>query len=148
MPIIRRIITSLVLGSVEAFLAFLCLAVGIPLLLSPQTLSPESVLALLPGWSIYPWAAGMITGGAFALGGIVMSEPLFERIGVFFLTVTTGVFSFALIPLLPGAFVGWLTFSLFSLSMAARYWVLGKLIVVRRQWFDENSKLDNTQDGG
>lgn len=128
---LRKVIISLVLASVEAFLAFLCLVSGIPILLNPTALAPNSILALLPGWTIYLWAIGLVVGGTLSLIGISLSEYRLERIGVLVLIATAAVFSMALLSFLPNALVSFLTYAAFGAAMTARYWVLGKLIRIQ-----------------
>lgn len=137
--------TALILTSIEAFLAVLCLLVGIPILFNPEALAPGSVLTLLPGWSIYPWGVCITLGGAVGLLGIMFSEYRLERIGVLLLGASMGVYSFALVGALPASFVGLLTFAFFSLAMSARYWVLGKLVKIQQMRIDlmrEENQID------
>lgn len=132
-PRYRRILMALVLTSVEAFVAVLCLFAGLPILFDPGNLAPSSILALLPGWAVYSWGIGMTIGGIATFLGIAFEECRLERIGVLFLASTVTVFALALIGFLPGSFLALLTFGFFSLSMYARYWVLGQLIKVREE---------------
>lgn len=132
-PWYRRVLMALVLTSVEAFVAVLALLAGVPILFDPASLAPTSVLRLLPVWAVYCWGAGMTIGGIGTFMGIVLEEYRLERIGVLALASTVTIFFLALIGFLPGSFVALLTFGLFSLSMYARYWVLGELIKVREE---------------
>lgn len=130
--VIKRVLTALILTSVEAFVAVLCLLVGVPVLANPEVLAPGAALGLFPGWTIYVWAAGLTVGGALSLVGIAFSEYRIERTGVLALMTTVGAFSFALLGGLPGSFMLFMVFVSFTVAMAARYWVLGRLIVIQR----------------
>lgn len=130
--LLKRIIPALVLTSVEAFVAIVCVISGLPILVRPELLAPNPAIALFPGWTIYLWAVGLVVGGTLALTGIVFSEYRLERIGVLALTSTVGSFSFALFDDLPESFVTLLIFLLFTLAMAARYWTLGKMIKIQQ----------------
>lgn len=139
MPLLRRgktvlgsVLTALILTSVEAFLSVLCILISVPIFVNPDALAPDSVLTLFPGWTIYIWATGLALGGGLSLIGVALSEYRIERIGVLSLMTTVGAFSFALYPGLPGSFITLLTFTTFTAAMAARYWVLGRLIVIQQ----------------
>lgn len=132
-PVFRRMFTALILTSAEAFLAVLALLAGIPILLNPTALAPTSILALLPVWAIMGWGAGMTIGGFASFIGIILEEYRLERIGVLALGSTVFIFSLALINFFPGSLFVFVTYVLFGLAMAARYWVLGKLIKIRER---------------
>lgn len=126
----RRVFAAVVLSSVEFFLAILCLISGIPILISPGSLAPASVIALLPMYFLYIWAIGLVVGGLASITGIAFNEYRLERIGVLALGVTSAVFAVALLGV-PHALLAAITYGFFSLAMGARYWVLGKLIYIR-----------------
>ncbi len=121
----------MVLASVEAFLSFLCILVGLPILINPTTLAPGSIMALLPLPLVYWWATGLTVGGGASLYGIIAVEPRIERAGVLCLGTTTAIYALALLPLFPTSMMTLVTYVLFSLSMAARFWVLGQVLARR-----------------
>lgn len=135
----QRVFYSLVLTSIEAFLAILVMLVGVPLLITPTVIAPTSVLALMPLWMVYLWGAGMVAGGALSLTGIMMSQYRIERIGVLFMAMVAVIFVVALVPLLPAATIPLTTYVFFALAMFARYWVLGRIIAIVKRVRDEVS---------
>lgn len=126
----RRVWYSVVLTSVEFFLAIVALISGLPVLLDPITLSlvPGSIAALLPVWMVDLWGLQLALGGASTIFGITKGDFRIEQIGVMLLFSGAFVYAIALGTLLPGSFVAFVTYLLFILAMAARYWVLGRLI--------------------
>lgn len=124
----RRAFFSVVLASVEFFVAFLAVIGGLPILLSPTHLAPLSIIALLPGWMIYIWAGGLVLGGLLSIVGILFYNYRIERAGAMTLAMTAFVFCIALVSLFPASWLAFITYLVFMLAMLARYWVLGKLI--------------------
>jgi len=126
----RRVFYSVVLTSVEFFLAIVAILTGIPVLLDPFTLSlvPSSVAKLLPLWLVDLWGAQLLLGGGITVWGIVAGDFRIEQIGVLLLMSGALVYTIALVTLLPGSYLAFITYVLFVLAMAARYWVLGRLI--------------------
>lgn len=127
---LRRIFYSVVLTSVEFFLAVLALLSGVPVLLDPVGLSlvPNSLAAFLPHWMVIFWGGMLTAGGTTTIAGITMGDYRIEQIGVLFLLAAAFVYAIALVSILPGSFVALITYILFVLAMTARYWVLSKLI--------------------
>jgi hypothetical protein len=74
------------------------------------------------------WASQMTIGGGTTIAGIVTGDFRIEQIGVLLLLSGAFVYSLALLTLFPASFMALVTYVLFVLAMAARYWVLGKLI--------------------
>lgn len=126
----RRVWYSVVLTSVEFFLAIVALISGLPVLLDPISLSlvPGSLAALLPVWMVDLWGFQLALGGTATILGITKGDFRIEQIGVMLLFSGAFVYSIALATILPGSFVAFTTYILFILAMAARYWVLGRLI--------------------
>lgn len=126
----RRMWWSVVLSSVEFFVAFLALVSGGPILLDPTSLAPSTILGQMPLWMVYVWAGGLVLGGLFSLIGILTSSYRVERVGAMFLAMTAAVYCFALLPFLPTSWVAFSTYVIFTMTMLARYWALGKVIKV------------------
>jgi hypothetical protein len=126
----RKIFYSFVLTSVEAFLALLCLMAGVPIVIDPSSIAPNSVSRLLPEWLLYVWGSGLVLGGGLSLIGIASSEYRIERIGVMFLACATFIHAVALAFLLPASLLAMFINTGFMLTMLARYWVLGKIILL------------------
>ncbi len=126
----RRIFYSVVLTSVEFFLAIVAILAGIPVLLDPIGLSlvAGSLAKLLPFWLIDLWGLQFLLGGGITVWGIVAEDFRAEQIGVLLLMTGAFVYALALTTLLPGSWIAFVTYILFVLAMAARYWVLGRLI--------------------
>src|ERR1043166_8976570 len=126
----RRIFYSVVLTSVEFFFAIVAVLTGIPVLLDPFTLSlvPNSIVQLLPIWMVDLWGGQFLLGGGMTIAGIVMGDFRIEQIGVMILGTGAFVYTLALLTILPGSWVAFITYILAVLAMAARYWVLGRLI--------------------
>jgi len=126
----RRVFYSIVLTSVEFFFAVVAVLTGIPVLLDPLGLSlvPGSVAQLLPIWMVDLWGAQFLLGGGITIWGIVAGDFRIEQIGVMLLMTGAFVYMLALITILPGSWVAFITYVLATLAMAARYWVLGRLI--------------------
>lgn len=126
----RRVFYSVVLTSVEFFLAIIALIAGIPVLIDPIALSlvPGSLAHLLPVWMVDLWGLQLTLGGIGTIAGITGGDFRVEQIGVMFLMCGAFVYMLALATILPGSFVAFATYLLFALAMIARYWVLGKLI--------------------
>jgi hypothetical protein len=126
----RRVFYSVVLTSVEFFLAIIAILAGIPVFLDPFTLSfvPSSIAQLMPLWMVDFWGAQMFFGGVITSTGIIKRDFRIEQIGVLFLLSGAFVYALALSTILPGSWIALVTYSLFVLAMSARYWVLGKLI--------------------
>jgi hypothetical protein len=131
----RRVFYSIVLTSLEFFLAIIALLAGIPVLLDPfsLTLVPNSIVLLMPLWMVDLWAAQIALGGGITILGIMRGDFRIEQIGVLLMLAGAFVYSFALITILPGSWVAFVTYSLFCCAMAARYWVLGRLIKLTRK---------------
>jgi hypothetical protein len=127
-PFLRRVIYSLVLQSVEAFLAVLTILVSLPILLSPKEFTPNTVQALLPQWLVWTWAIGLLLGGLTTLTAILKNSYRLERIGVATLAGTSSIYAIALSGSLPTTWLAMLTYIMFALAMMARYWVLGRLL--------------------
>lgn len=139
----RRIFYSVVLTSVEFFLAIIAILAGLPVLLDPISLSfvPGSIAQLMPLWMVDLWGAQMLLGGMITSTGIVKGDFRIEQIGVLFLLAGAFVYALALFTILPASWVALVTYVLFALAMAARYWVLGKLIkLTRRLMKTENNR--------
>lgn len=128
---------SLMLTSVEAFVAVATLLSSIPILINPTELAPGSILALLPGWALYPWAIGMALGGILSLGGILFVEYRIERMGVAMLTCVTAIYTLALIPLLLASLIPLVTYAIASLAMAGRWWVLGHHLKLQEAYLEQ-----------
>lgn len=126
----RRIFYSIVLTSVEFFLAIICIFAGIPVLLDPVTLSlvPTSIVHLMPVWMVDLWGGQLVLGGMTTMVGIIKGDFRIEQIGVMLLMGAAVVYTIALLTFLPASWVVFVTYILFSLAMFARYWVLGRLI--------------------
>ena len=126
----RRIFYSVVLTSVEFFLAVVAVLVGLPVLIDPfhLTLVPGSIAQLLPLWMVDLWGFQMTVGGGLTMGGIIKGDFRIEQIGVMFLATGAFVYMLALLSILPGSWAAFVTYALFALAMIARYWVLGRLI--------------------
>lgn len=126
----RRVFYSIVLTSVEFFIALIAFIAGIPVLLDPFSLSlvSTSLVKLLPQWVIILWAVQMVAGGLTTIGGIVAGDFRIEQIGVLFLISGAFIYWVALLFALPGAWVPFVTYLFFVLALIARYWVLGRLI--------------------
>jgi len=126
----RRVFYSVVLTSVEFFLAVIALIAGLPVLIDPFSLSlvAGSLTRLLPHWMVLLWGLQMSLGGAATMGGIVWGDFRIEQIGVLLLLGGAFIYTLALVLLLPTSFMAFITYLLFVLAMVARYWVLGKLI--------------------
>jgi hypothetical protein len=126
----RRVFYSVVLTSVEFFFAIVAILTGIPVLLDPVGLSlvPGSLAKLLPFWMVDLWGAQFLLGGATTVWGISASDFRIEQIGVLFLMTGAFVYTLGLITLLPASWVAFITYILLVFTMAARYWVLGRLI--------------------
>jgi hypothetical protein len=139
----RRVFYSVVLTSVEFFLAIIAMLAGIPVLLDPFTLSfvPASIVQLMPLWMVDFWGAQMLLGGITTSTGIIKRDFRIEQIGVLFLLSGAFVYALALFTLLPGSWVALVTYALFVLAMGARYWVLGRLIkLTKRLVNDEQAR--------
>jgi hypothetical protein len=126
----RRVFYSVVLTSVEFFLAVIALLSGIPVLLDPFSLTfvSNSVQQLMPLWMVDAWALQLVVGGVITMSGILRGDFRTEQIGVMLLLGGAFVYMVALAPLLPNAIMVFVTYALFTLAMLARYWVLGRLI--------------------
>lgn len=126
----KRIFYSVVLTSVEFFFAIVAVLTGIPVLLDPIHLSlvPGSLTRLLPVWMVDLWGAQFFLGGVTTMWGIASSDFRIEQIGVLLLTSGAFVYALALLTLLPGSWIAFVTYLLFVMAMFARYWVLGRLI--------------------
>lgn len=144
----RRIFYSIVLTSVEFFLAIIAIFAGLPVLLDPVSLSlvPNSIASLLPLWMVVFWASQMVLGGATTIAGIVKADFKIEQIGVLFLLAGAFVYTLALFFLLPGSWVAFITYILFVLAMSARYWVLGRLIKLTKRLVTEQIEQESDKD--
>lgn len=134
---LRRVFYSLVLSSIEAFVAILGVVSGLPVLFNPEALAPTSILRLLPPFAVLAWGAGLALGGALSLAGILSVQYRIERIGTMLLALTSGIFALALSLFLPRSLIFFLIYVLFCLAMVARYWVLGRLISQIQQIWEE-----------
>jgi hypothetical protein len=115
-----RTLRALSLESTTAFLAYLSVIVGVPILANPSEFAPESVKQTLP------------LGGIATLVGLVWPmwySMRIEQLGLLFLSFGSGTYALAVTSygVGTGRFLTVLTFALFSLSCAVRYRELGKL---------------------
>lgn len=126
----RRVFYSVVLTSIEFFLAVVAILSGVPVLLDPVGLSliPNSLAQLLPVWMVDLWGVQFILGGGITITGILRGDFRIEQIGTLLLMTGSFIYALALTFILPGSWVAFITYVLLVLAMAARYWVLGKLI--------------------
>jgi hypothetical protein len=126
----RRVFYSVVLTSVEFFLAIIAIISGVPVLLDPLSLTfvSSSISTLMPIWMVDLWATQLVVGGGVTITGILRGDFRTEQIGVMLLLGGAFVYMIALVPLLPSVTMAFVTYALFTLAMIARYWVLGKLI--------------------
>lgn len=127
-----RSLRALSLESTTAFLAYLSIIVGVPILVNPTEFAPESVKQTLPLLFILWWGLSLAFGGVATLIGLVW--PMWyslriEQIGLLFLSFGAGTYALAVTSygIGTGRFLTVLTFTLFSLSCAVRYRELGKL---------------------
>lgn len=129
-PFWRRVFYSVVLTSVEFFLAIVSVLTGLPVLLDPIGLSlvPGSLTHLLPTWMVDLWGLQFAVGGGLTVTGIARGDFRLEQMGVMLLLSGAFVYMLALITILPASWVAFVTYVMFVLAMAARYWVLGRLI--------------------
>ncbi len=132
-PLVRRVVYSLVLQSVEAFLAALTVLVGLPVLIRPDLFVPRTINEILPPAFVYAWAIGLVIGGSTTIVAIVLNSYRIERMGVAILGGTTAVYAIALSGNLPVSTLAMMTYAMFSAAMAARYWVLGRLLRMNGQ---------------
>ena len=127
-PRLRNALMALVLTSVEAFLAVLCIFAAVPILVAPLTFAGPALVAALPLWMIYMWGVSLLIGGGLSLFGIVASVLRIERMGVAVLATVPVIYALALIaaPTTPVLTIA--IYLMFSMAMVARYWVLGKAL--------------------
>ncbi len=145
-PLVRRVVYSLVLQSVEAFLALLTVLVGLPVLIRPDLFVPATISEILPEWFVATWAIGLVVGGVTTLASIVFSNYRVERMGVAILGGTTAVYSIALSGNLPTSTLAAATYAMFALAMAARYWVLGRLLRMNGQLSKMRKRIAELED--
>jgi hypothetical protein len=126
----RRVLYSVVLTSVEFFLAVVAVLVGVPVLIDPVALSlaSGSLVHLLPFWLVDLWGGQFTLGGLITIWGITTSDFRIEQIGTLLLMTGAFVYALALSFILPASWIAFVTYLLFVLAMGARYWVLGRLI--------------------
>lgn len=127
-----RTLRALSLESTTAFLAYLSVIVGVPILANPTEFAPESVKQTLPLVYIIWWGISLAFGGVATLVGLVWPmwySMRIEQLGLLFLSFGSGTYALALTSYGTGTgrFLTVLTFALFSLSCAVRYRELGKL---------------------
>lgn len=124
----ERVFQAFVLTSVESFLALVCLLAGVPVLINPAVFAPAAMKAM-SAWLVYPWAVGMLIGGATTLVGIGKEDLRIERMGISILGAVAFIFLIALLTAGgPVSIIGILNYAFFTLSMVARYWVLGQML--------------------
>lgn len=126
----RRAFFSVVLASVEFFVAFLAVVGGLPILLNPAALAPNSIVSLMPLWMVYVWGGGLVLGGVLSIAGILLFSYRTERMGAITLAMTAFIFCVALAAFLPSSWLAFVTYLVFTLAMLARYWVLGQVLKV------------------
>lgn len=127
---LRRAFFSVVLASVEFFVAFLAVIGSVPMLVDPVSLVPPTILEILPMWMVYGWAGGLLIGGLMSIAGIVLYRYRIERMGALTLAMSALIYTVALISLLPGSWLAFITYVVFVFAMLARYWVLGRVLKV------------------
>jgi len=124
---VYRVIRAFADTSMEAYLAFLCLLGGLPMLFD-QTLAPGSLLALLPPWLILIWAVILVIGGVLVLLGIGKPWLLLERAGISLLGGGAFVYAIVLFAYAAsGGLLVFLTYGLFALAALGRYRYLGRV---------------------
>jgi hypothetical protein len=130
----KRVFLAFTYLSIEVFFATLCLLAGIPILIDPAALSPSSILHSLPGWEVYFWGGGLVSGGSLTLGGIAIGDKRVERAGMAALGAVSFVLAISIIfSAGVSLFLPVLTYLLFSAAILARYWVLGQEIKISRK---------------
>jgi hypothetical protein len=127
-----RTLRALSLESTTAFLAYLSVIVGVPILVNPGDFAPETVKQAFPVLLVLWWAFALVFGGITTLVGLVWPmwySMRIEQIGLLFLSFGAGTYALALASYgsTSGRFLTVVTFSLFSLSCAVRYRELGRL---------------------
>lgn len=127
-----RALRALSLESTTAFLAYLSIIVGVPILVNPSSFAPETVKQAYPLFLVLWWAFALVFGGITTLIGLVWPmwySMRIEQIGLLLLSFGSGSYSLVLgtYGTTPGRFLTVMTFALFSLSCAVRYRELGKL---------------------
>lgn len=133
----RRVLKAMQVSSLEIFIAVLCLVSGLPILINPVLFAPV-VLAALPMALIIAWAVALVLGGGLMLGGVVSRNVYILRAGL--ILVSAAAFVVGMLVLLISGYtrifsVG--VFFLFSWSLGARYWELGKVLKARRHRWKE-----------
>lgn len=127
-----RALRALSLESTTAFLAYLSIIVGVPILVNPGDFAPETVKQAFPLVLVLWWAFALVFGGITTLVGLVWPmwySMRIEQIGLLLLSFGSGTYALALASYgtTSGRYLTVMTFSLFSLSCAVRYRELGKL---------------------
>lgn len=127
-----RTLRALSLESTTAFLAYLAVIVGVPILFNPGDFAPDTVKQAFPVALVIWWGFALAFGGITTLVGLVWPmwySMRIEQIGLLFLSFSSGTYSLALASYgtTSGRFLTVVTFALFSLSCAVRYRELGRL---------------------
>jgi len=143
-----RTLRALSLESTTAFLAYLAVITGLPILINPDEFAPESVKQAFPVIVIMWWGISLVFGGLTTLVGLVWPmwySMRIEQIGLLFLSFGTGTYALALATNGAGSgrYLTVLTFALFSISCAVRYRELGKLAKA----YSYAQTLSRTQEG-
>lgn len=127
-----RTLRALSLESTTAFLAYLSVIVGVPILVKPEQFAPDSVKQAFPDILTQSWGFALAFGGIVTLVGLVWPawySMRIEQIGLLFLSFGAGTYALALASYgsTSGRLLTVVTFALFSLSCAVRYKELGRL---------------------
>lgn len=127
-PLVIRILHSLALQSIEAFLAALMAIAGIPILFNPDAYMPPAIARSLPDWIAIGWSVVLSVGGVLTLVATLIPSYRSERIGVSMIFGAAAVYAICLSNSLPGSWLAMVTYIMFSAAMAGRYWAIGQML--------------------
>lgn len=146
-PKIRQAGRSLSQSSLEAFIAFLCVTAGVPILFATAALAPNSLLFILPLVIVKLWAGTMLAGGALKIVGILSSQLRIERAGAALVCASMTVITIAILAYAGlSAPLGVLTYFFFAVAMGARYRHLGKVIRAVEHAQDQSQRMTDRGD--
>jgi hypothetical protein len=129
----KRAYAAFAAESMVFLIAYIAIAVGVPILIEPSVFAPQSIQLGLSDWVVRTWGIDLFAGGLLTIGGLAIESPRIERAGLALLFTGAFIFTFIIIGsvgwagLLPG-----LTYAVFAWSAGTRFRKLGRVLCAMR----------------
>lgn len=130
--ILYRLPEGIVEQPFEILIGYLCLSVGLPLLIGGAAATPNSIDDLLAAWLVKAWSVALLFGGLLTVAGKTRNWQRIERAGLLLLAAATVIYGGALVgqfQLQASLAAG--TYFVTSAFCVIRFWVIGHSLDVQ-----------------